>query len=123
MPGSRTKKARVNCCVRCYHVYQKSWEAVIGKELDCKREPSNLKDWYAVAVIRDGNVVGHLPRKFSLACYLFIGRGGRVRCEVTNKRRYSLDLPQGGLEIPCCLKVSGQAKEVKKLLRVMTNTQ
>ena len=43
------------------HVYKKLWEVAVGEELECKREPSNLMDRYAIAVVREGNVIGHLP--------------------------------------------------------------
>lgn len=32
----------------------------LGKEVECKMEPSNVKAC-AAAVIKEGNVVGHLP--------------------------------------------------------------
>ena len=54
-------------------------------------EPTNT---YAVAVIRSGLVVGHLPKKISRVCSLFLRRGGTIYCIVTNTRRYSTDLPQ-----------------------------
>ena len=41
------------CCVRGYHVYKNIWDASIGEELSCQREPSNGVDRYAVAVIKD----------------------------------------------------------------------
>ena len=37
------------CCVRGYHVYKNIWDASIGEELACQREPSNGVDRYAVA--------------------------------------------------------------------------
>ena len=83
MPHSDTKTARVDCCVRGYRVYKKSWEVAVGEELECKREPQ-----YAVAVVREGNVVGHLPTKMSLACSLFIRHGGTINCVVKGKPRY-----------------------------------
>ena len=42
------------CYVRGYHVYIDVWDAAIGEELDCQREPSNANDRYAVAVV-DGS--------------------------------------------------------------------
>ena len=47
--------------------------------------------------------VGHVPRKISAICLLFIHRGGTINSRVDGHRRYSADLPQGGLEIPCIL--------------------
>ena len=41
-------------------------------------EPTNTIDQYAVAVIRSGLVVGHLPKKISRVCSLFLRRGGTI---------------------------------------------
>ena len=78
------------------------WTAAVGEILLCVREPTNASDRYAVAVTRPGGlgvVIGHLPRKLSKICSLFIRRGGSICCIVTGGRRYSADLPEGGLEI------------------------
>ena len=91
-----------DCCVRGYHVYQEVWEAAVDEVLACERQPRNAADRYAVSV-KDGTIIGHLPRKMSHVCSLFLRRGGMIRCTVTGRRRYSGDLPQGGLEIPCIL--------------------
>ena len=50
-----------SCCVRGYHVYRIIWEATVGEELECVRDPRNEKDRYAVAVVNGGSVIGHLP--------------------------------------------------------------
>ena len=64
------------CCVRGYHVYIDVWDASIGEELDCHREPNNAKDPYAVKVVKSGVVVGHLPKKLSRIYSLFIAVEG-----------------------------------------------
>ena len=52
--------------------------------------------YYAVSMVE------HVPRKSSAACSLFLLLEGTICCEITyNQRRYSSDLPQGKLEIPC----------------------
>ena len=58
-------------CVRGYHVNNDIWEAV-GEMLLCVREPRNAHDKYAVAVEKDGMVIGHLPKKVSRVCALYI---------------------------------------------------
>ena len=58
-------------CVRGYHVYKDIWGAAVGEELDCTRERGNPRDAYAVAVVRNGRTVGHLPRKLCRLCALF----------------------------------------------------
>ena len=69
-------------CVRGYHIYEHIWVAAIGEGLDCAREPYNATDRYAVAVMKDGAVVGHLPKRISRACSLFLLRGGSTLCTV-----------------------------------------
>ena len=34
----------------------------------------------------------------------------RIKCTITEARRYSSDLPEGGLEVPCTLHFSGDGK-------------
>ena len=70
------------CCVRGYHVYCEIWEAAVGEVLVCEREPQNTMDRYAVAVKRSGTVIGHLPKKMSRVCSLFLRRGGDIHCTV-----------------------------------------
>ena len=103
--------------VRGYHVYKDVWDAAIGEVLVCEPEPRNAEDRYAVAVKKDETIVGHLPRNLSRVCSLFIRRGGMIQCTVTG-RRYSADLPQGGLEIPCFLLFKGSTKEIQKLKKL-----
>ena len=55
-------------CVRGFHVYKALWEAAVGEELECRQERGNRVDRYAVAVLKDETVVGHVPRKISLMC-------------------------------------------------------
>ena len=54
--------------------YTKRWWAAIGEELECDREPENSSDQYAVAVKRSTVVIGHLLRKLSRVCSLFLRR-------------------------------------------------
>ena len=60
----------------------------------CERVNSNTKDPYAVAVTRDSTVVGHVPRKLSATCALFLRTQGTIVCTVTGTRHFSDDLPQ-----------------------------
>jgi hypothetical protein len=84
-----------------YHVYNVIWTAVNNEILRCERDSSNLRDRYAVAVMKNGTIVDHLPMKVSCVCSLLLRSGWSITCTVVGTRRYSLDLPQGGMEIPC----------------------
>jgi len=50
----------------------------VGEELSCKRESDNNKDPYAVAVMRRGTVIGHVPRKISALSLLAIVSGQKL---------------------------------------------
>ena len=80
-------------------LYQGIWDADLGEQLPCQREPMNSKDPFAVAVVKSHVTVGHIPRKISSICSMFLRHGGTINCRVTASRRYSRDLPQGGLEV------------------------
>ena len=109
-------------CIRGYHIYKEIWTAAIGEVLPCEREPTNPEDRYAVAVKKDDIIVGHLPRKVSRICTLFLRRGGSITCTVAGSRRYSQDLPQGGLEIPCDVKFEGKSREIQKVKHLFKKT-
>ena len=88
--------------------------------LPCQCKRGNVHDPYAVAVVERGVTVGHVPRAISSVCSLFLRRDGTIMCKVIGSRHYSIDLPQGGLEIPCKLIFRSEAKlivKVKKLLQ------
>ena len=84
---------RVESAIRGYHVYKEVWDAAIGEELLCRSEPANPNDLYAVSVVRgtDNTTVGHVPRKISAVCSLFLRKGGTIQCQVTERRRFSAD--------------------------------
>ena len=91
---------------------------VLGEVLITERELHNMADRYAVAVKKHGETVGHLPRIISRLCSMFIDQGGDITCVVTGNRRYSSDLVQEGLEIPCNIIFRGKerlASKIKKL--------
>ena len=59
----------VASCVHGFHVYQDIWTPATGERLSCQTEDSNAIDPYAVAVKKGVNIIGHVPRKISAACY------------------------------------------------------
>ena len=69
--------------VRRYHVYRAIWEAAVGETLNCAREVGNRSDTFAVAVIKGGDTVGHVPRRISSICSIFLKNTGLVYHSVT----------------------------------------
>ena len=105
--------------VRGCHVYREIWLAIVGEELSCVRQVGNYRDPFTVAVVKSGVVVSHVPRKISSACSMFLRWGGTIDCRVTGGRRFSEDLPQGGLEIPCTLTLRGAHSDINKVKRLL----
>ena len=108
VPSSDTYNFDSSICG--YHVYRERLVVAVEKTLICRKEQGNIHDVYTVAVVEDDVIVGHVPRAISAVCYLFIKKGGTISCEITGSHRYSSDLPQGVLELPCKLTFSGPVK-------------
>lgn len=108
-----------NSCIRGHHIYKKVWSPSINEELTCVVEKGNAHDPYAVAVTKGELIVGHLPCKIPAACSLFLHRNGLITARVTDTRQYSIDLPQGGLEVPCVLKFVGEVSYVEKVKKLL----
>ena len=46
--------------VHGFHVYQVVWSPVIGGELSTEGEHGNIKDAFAVTIMKSGATVGHI---------------------------------------------------------------
>ena len=69
--------------IRGYHIYKEIWEVSHGETFDCVRETGNSFDPFAVVVIRNGEIIGHVPKLISAAASLFLRRSGAIKCKVT----------------------------------------
>ena len=67
-----------------------------------------------MAIKKDSVIVGHLPRMHSATFWSFL-QSSSITCRVTGTVRYSRDLEQGGLEIPCDLIFQGDPLHVEKV--------
>ena len=67
-------------------------------------------------MMKDGHVVGHVPHVTYIytLCH-FIRKGGSILCKIIGRHKYSRDLPQGGMDVPCCLHFMGKKGDVKKI--------
>ena len=103
-------------CIRGYHVYHDEWTPVLDETLSCCHDFTNVHDPFAVKVMKAGSTVGHLPKKISSTCSLFIMKGRVILCKVSDpNRKYSRDLAQGGLKIPCVITLQGNKELVDKV--------
>ena len=113
------KEFSVQCCIRGYHTYQAQWNAEVGAKLNTApdtRPAVLVEDKYAIAVKHDEQTVGHVPKFLSKLTFFFLKHGGKVIIKVNGPKRYSVDLKQGGMEVPaefcfCNEKLFFQMKE------------
>ena len=75
-----------------------------AEKLATTTEPKNPNDKYVVKVLRDNEVVGHIPRDISKYCTSTLLCGGTVECIVIDKREKKCG---NGLEVPCKYIVKG----------------
>ena len=73
-PGTSFDSVEFNSFIRGYHAYKDIWEPFVGENLLLKREPTNIKDRSAVAVIKETEVVGHVPYNISSTLSMFLRR-------------------------------------------------
>ena len=100
---------------------------VVGDELLCRAEFLNIHDPYATAVLKMGFGlgeavnVGHVPRNISAVCHCFMKNCEAITRQVIGGRRYSTDLSQVGLEVPCTYTFVGCRKYVEKVRRLLNS--
>ena len=89
--------ARTNVCISYvfefqshvtgHHVYKDIWTPTLGEKLSTTAEPKNHNDKYVVKVLKDNEVVGHVPSDISKYCTSAILCGRTVKCEIAGKRQ------------------------------------
>ena len=101
--GRNLDVVELNSFIRGYHDYKDIWQANLGDMLFLRREPDNPMDVHAVAVLKDGQVVGHIPYNLAPIVEMFLRRDcNKGFAEVTGAR---INRGAGyGLEIPCKFK-------------------
>ena len=100
--------------IRGFHAYKQNWDPVVGRRYPCVVEEKNEHDEYAVAVINDDEVVGHIPLRLSKIMTMFLKlTGSYIEAEVTGK--YVNRGAGYGLELPCIYHITGQEKAVLRL--------
>ena len=61
-----------------HHVYKAVWSPFIGESLNTIMELDNVHDKYAVKVLKNQAVVGHVPREISRYCSFVLNSGGTM---------------------------------------------
>lgn len=94
--------------IRGYHFYKNTWLPEKGQKLDCNYERDNMFDWFAIKVCekKSDKIVGHLPKEVSRITKFILNRGAIITAEITLDHYRRSPLVQGGLEVPCKIKVT-----------------
>ena len=105
--------------VRGYHAYQK-WHPVQGDVLLLAREPTNATDKVVVAVIKNGDIVGHVPYNLAPTLSQFLKKDfNKAVAEVTGDR---VNRGAGyGLEVPCIYRLCGPKIYLDKVREVLSD--
>ena len=116
MVDKKTENYTFKSYVCGYHVYQKILRPVTEECIVRRREPENLEDKNAVAVVKDGFEVGHVPKCFSLWMSMFLRLPKTsINCKITVNR---VNRGAGnGLKIPCEYSADGDRQAVDWLKR------
>ena len=112
------KQTQIESTVRGHHVYKASWSSYIGEELPVQCEVNNIHDNFAVAVLKNSNTVGHVPREISRVCWYFLHKSGsEMTCIVNGDRRQS-EVDGKGLMVPCVYIFKGKQKHLERLINL-----
>ena len=91
LPIVVTKNWEVASYVKGYHVYKRVWTPISNEVLQTRREPENPTDKYAVCILKDGKVVGHLKKgsngRFAKTIFYFLRSDTYAKCCVKEYRK------------------------------------
>ena len=103
--------------IRGYRAYKDIWTPAVGEVLVLKHEPDNVKEKSAVAVHKEGDVVGHVPYNISSLLSNFLKRDcNKGFVEVTGSH---VNHGAGyGLEVPCIYRLYGPQPYTEKFKKL-----
>ena len=93
-----------NLGTRIHHNLYLVWSPFIGESLNTQIELGNVHDKYAVKVLKNQAVVGHVPREISRYCSFVLNSGRTMGATVSGARE---NRRGNGMEVPCKYKLKG----------------
>ena len=67
------------------HIYKQIWQPLVGEMLTLEREEGNNK--FAVSLLKNATVVGHVPEEFSRVFWHFLSHKRIITCELTGQKK------------------------------------
>ena len=80
--SSNKKKFTFDSAVHGYHVYKVVWKTAIGEKLHTDQELDNEVDKFAGKVVKNNEIVGHFPRKYSRILWYFYRKWQKDMCGI-----------------------------------------
>ena len=108
-----------SAAVRGFHVYKSIWQPKEGESLECSHEEDNPYDMFSIKVFKKDfpdTIIGHLPMEISRITKYIMDRGALVKLKIWGKHYRRSPLVQGGLEIPCRIKITMLGNIVNHLI-------
>lgn len=103
--------------VRGYHYYKKYWQPEVNQILYLSHEKDNHFDSFAIKMCDvQGTIRGHLPMEISRVTKFLLDRGAKITATLRSTNYRRSPLVQGGLEIPCSVKVMMMPTQLNKRL-------
>ena len=106
---ANNKNIIFSAAVRGFHVYKASWKPKEDELLECSHEKDNPYDSFSIKVFKPDSpaeIVGHLPVEISQITKFIIDRGAQVAVKIRGRHYRRSPLVQGGLEVPCEIKIT-----------------
>ena len=127
LPIVIVQEHEVSSFVMGYHEYRKTWAPFLGEVLQCRMEPDNAVDKYAVAVMNKDRVVGHLMKgksgKFAKTVFFFL-RTDEINSATVKITGKAVNKGKGmGMEVPCSITFTGSKPMLDKLKEILYQLQ
>ena len=106
---ANNKNIIISAAARVFHVYRASWKPKEDELLECSHEKDNPYDSFSIKVFKPDSpaeIVGHLPMEISRITKFIIDRGAQVAVKIRGRHYRRSPLVQGGLEVPCEIKIT-----------------
>lgn len=121
-PPAGFDSVEFNSFIRGYHAYKHIWEPYVGETLLLKREPTNVKDRSAVAVMKETEVVGHVPYNISSTLSMFLRRECNKGFAEVNGNCVNRGAGYG-MEVPCIYRLYGPTMYIQRLQQIIQSLQ
>ena len=107
--------AELDSFITGFHVYKEKWLPDDGQILIAEKQPDNKYDPYAVAVKKEGVVIGHLPRDERHVIFFFLQTDYTAKCIATITGNPVNLGDKLGQKVPCRLRLSGRKEYIEVL--------